>query len=190
MRRELAGINPGDRRTGARARRREGRAGLAVRARTAHLRRRHDRRRLRDPAPRFLRGLVDARLGSRPLGRQVRQHRGDERDPCAAPRSGAAARLSRTTRPTRWPRAWRRPTRRCSISCASSCGGAPRRDSANSPSSRPSRAASSMPGTSSYYAEKLQAEAVLDLAGRAAPLLPAAARARRTVRGGRAACSA
>ena len=36
-----------------------------------------------------------------------------------------------------------------------------------------------------YYAEKLQHEAVLDLAGRAAAVLSAAARARRAVRGGR-----
>ena len=60
---ELSGINPVIVEQ-ARVRAAEkGVAWLAVRARAAHLRRRHDRRRFRNPAPRFLRGLVDTRLG-------------------------------------------------------------------------------------------------------------------------------
>ena len=62
---ELAGINPVIVEQ-ARARAAEkGLAGLDVRARAAHLRRRHDRRGFGNAAPRFLRGLVHARVRTR-----------------------------------------------------------------------------------------------------------------------------
>ena len=146
----------GDRRAGARPRRGEGPRRLAVRARAAHLRGRHDRRGLRAAAARLLRGLVDARLGSRTVGRQVRQQRRSWRRSWRCATRPRSCSTSPTTPRTRSPRAWRRRTRRCSISCASSRAWRGRPRSANSPSSKPFAGRRLNAWDVGYYAEKLQ----------------------------------
>ena len=65
-------------------------AGLAVQARSTHLHDHHVQRRKRAAAPRHLRGLDHARLGTRPERRTLRQQPHHCRDPAAAPRARQA----------------------------------------------------------------------------------------------------
>ena len=160
--------------------------GLAVRARTAHLRRGDDRRRFGDAASRFLRGLVDARVRSsaRPRGKfdntavmaKILALRHEAARLLDFPNYAAYALATRMAPSNQAvfdflrQLVQRRRARRRKREFAELEQFAGRKLNA---------------WDVGYYAEKLQAEAVLDLAGRAAPVLPAATRARRAVRGGR-----
>ena len=122
-----------------------------------------------------------------PIGRQIRQHRGHGEDPRAAPRSGAAARFPQLRRLRAGDAHGAVQPGGVRFPAPAGARRAPGRASANSPSSKQFAGRKLNAWDVGYYAEKLQAQAVLHLAGRAAPVLPAAARARRPVRGRRAA---
>ena len=174
-------------RAGARAARAERAPGrLAAEPRPAHLRRRGHGCGIRAAAARLLRSLDHARLGPGPERRTLGQLAGDGGHPAAAPRGRAPAGFHelRRLRARHAHGAQRRrgaevPARARAAGARRRAGGVRRTRGLRGPQAR--RLGRRL------LRRAAAARALLGLAGGAAPLLPAAARARRAVRGRRAA---